>query len=142
MPSKHPYIHKAEKGALLSSLDNGDTMIPVAKRARINIKTARSIKKRSDDIIIFCDEHNEPPLSLHDRCTIAPKSKRPQALSEVDLNRLDVAIGQDRCYRKMPQNEVAEELDIHVSQSTIRAAAQEVGYNRVKPTKKLALTPI
>jgi hypothetical protein len=37
---------------------------------------------------------------------------------------------------------VAQELDIHASETTIRIIAKELNYYRIKPTKKLALTPI
>ena len=40
----------------------------------------------------------------------------------------------------MPDFEVAQELGIKGCKETVRLAARKLGYNRVKPTKKLALT--
>jgi hypothetical protein len=57
-------------------LENGELIPSAAKKAKINIKTARDIKKRADKITIYCDEHNLPP-SFHDRVAIAPKPGRP-----------------------------------------------------------------
>jgi hypothetical protein len=75
--------------------------VPAAKRAKINIKTARNIKKRADNVTLYYDQHNLPAPLLHDRLAIAPKSGRRPALLELDLNRLDTAISQDRQYRNI-----------------------------------------
>jgi hypothetical protein len=142
MAPKHPYLDEADKAAFLHDMDNGDDLIPAAKKAKINVKTARGIKKRADKIIVYCDENDLPPPSLHDRLIIAPKPGRHRVLTELDINQLDVAIGQDRRHRDMYQFEVAKEMGLEVSKNTIRTAATSVGYHRVNPTKKLALTPI
>lgn len=143
MAPKHPYLHEAEKAVFLNSLDNGDELLHAAKKAKINPKTARSIKKRDDDKLAFAQQHHLPPPSLHDRTTIAPKSGRRRVLAELDIEKLDNTIGQDRHYRELPYFEVAQQIDIpHVSKSTIRTTAAQLDYHRVKPTKKLGLTPI
>ncbi len=85
MPPKHPYIHEAEKGAFLHNLDNGDDVLLAVKKAKINIKTARDIKKRADTITQNCAENGQPPPSLHDRTIIAPKSGRRRIFSELDI---------------------------------------------------------
>ncbi len=140
MPPKHPYIHEAEKGAFLYNLDNSDDIVLAAKKARINIKTARGIKRRADTITHTCAENSQPPPSLYDRTIIAPKSGRRRVFSELDIEHLDNAIGQDRYHREMLQT---EELDIpHASKSTIRTVTRSLNYHRVAPTKKLALTAI
>jgi hypothetical protein len=110
MAPKHPYTHEAEKGSFLGFLDNGDDIVPAAKKAKINIKTARRIAHRDEDNYIYNDQHYLPQPSLHDRCTIAPKLGRCQALTELNIEQLDNAIGQDRRHREMPQKQVAEEI--------------------------------
>jgi len=45
MAPKHPYTDEASKGAFLALLENGESIPSAAKRAKINIKTARDIKK-------------------------------------------------------------------------------------------------
>jgi hypothetical protein len=142
MAPKHPYIDEARKGAFLTLLDEGDPIPSAAKKAKINTKTARGIKKRADQIVIFNDTHNLPPPSLHDQVSIAPKPGRPHVLSELDINTLDCTISSDRHHREMGQFEVAQELDLKASKSTIRTAARSHKIHRVKPTKKLGLTPI
>ena len=142
MAPKHPYTDEASKGAFLALLENGESIPSAAKRAKINIKTARDIKKRANKIIIYCDEHNLPPPSFHDQVAIAPKPGRPHVLSELDINTLDAAISSDRHHREMYQFEVAQELNLKASKSTIRTVARGHKIHRVKPTKKLALTPI
>jgi len=142
MAPKHPYIDEARKGAFLTLLDEGYPIPPAAKKAKINTKTACGIKKRADQIIIFNDAHNLPPPSLHDQVSIAPKLGRPHVLSELDINSLDCTISSDRHHREMGQFEVAQELDLKASKSTIRTAARSHKIHQVKPTKKLSLTPI
>ena len=142
MAPKHPYTDEASKGAFLALLENGESIPSAAKRAKINIKTARDIKKCTNKIIIYCDEHNLPPPSFHDQVAIAPKPGRPHVLSELDINTLDAAISSDRHHREMYQFEVAQELNLKASKSTIRTVARGHKIHRVKPTKKLALTPI
>jgi hypothetical protein len=140
MPPKHHYLDEADKGNFLGYIDDGELLVPAAKRAKINVKTARDIKKRANKITVYCNQHNLLKPSLHDRVAIAPKSGRRPVLLELDLNQLDDAIDQDRHYREMAQFEVAQELDLHVSKSTVYTIAKEMDYNRGKPTKKLALT--
>jgi len=101
MASKHPYTDEAGKGAFLALLENGESIPSAAKRAKINIKTARGIKKRADKITLYCDEYDLPPPSFHDRVAIAPKPGRPYVLSELDINTLDVAIISDRYHREI-----------------------------------------
>ena len=43
MAPKHPYTDEASKGAFLALLENGESILSAAKRAKINIKTARNI---------------------------------------------------------------------------------------------------
>jgi hypothetical protein len=57
MAPKHPYLNKADKGNFLGYIDNGEDVVPAAKRAKINIRTARDVKKRSDEIIVYNDQH-------------------------------------------------------------------------------------
>jgi hypothetical protein len=142
MPPKHPYTHEAEKGNFLGFLDNGFDIVPAAKKAKINIKTAREIKKHADKVTVFCDENSLPPPLLHDRTIIVLKSGRPRALTELNINQLDIAISQDCRYHEIPQIEVAEELDIYISKIYICNTTRDFNYHRVKPTKKLALIPI
>jgi hypothetical protein len=101
MPPKHPYTDEASKGAFLALLENGESIPSAAKKAKINIKTARDIKKRADKITIYYGEHNLPPSSFHDRVAIAPKSGRLHVLSEFDINILDAAISSDRYHREI-----------------------------------------
>jgi hypothetical protein len=142
MAPKHPYTDEASKGAFLALLENGEPIPSAAKRAKINIKTARDIKTRADKITVYCDEHNLPPPSLHDRVAIAPKPGRPHVLSELDINTLDATISSDRHHCEMYQFEVVQELDLKASKSMIRTVTHRHKIHRVKPTKKLALTPI
>src|SRR5947207_6159998 len=142
MAPKHPYTDEASKGAFLALLENGEFIPSTAKRVKINIKTALDIKKCANKIIIYGDEHNLPPPSFHDQVAIAPKPGRPHILSELDINTLDTAISSDHHYREMYQFEVAQELNLKASKSTIRTVACGHKIHRVKPTKKLALTLI
>jgi hypothetical protein len=107
MPSKHPYTDEASKGAFLAFLENGESIPSAAKKAKINIKTARDIKKRADKITIYCDKHNLSSPFFHDRVTITPKLGKPHILSEFDINTLDAAINSDRHHREMYQFEIA-----------------------------------
>jgi hypothetical protein len=142
MPPKHPYTDEACKGAFLSHLDNGDSIPTAAKKAKINTYTARDIKARSDNFVNFCNNYNLPPPSLHNRVAIKPKSGRPYILSEISRNILKTACKQDRHYRKMFQFDVAQELNIKASCTTIQREIKTQRLNQVKPTKKLALTEI
>jgi hypothetical protein len=101
MAPNHPYTDEASKGAFLIFLENEESIPSAAKKAKINIKTARNMKKRADKIIIYCDEHSLPPSSFHDRVVIAPKPGRPHILSKLDINILDDIINFDRHYREM-----------------------------------------
>ena len=85
MAPKHPYIHEAEKAVFLDALDHGENTVHAAKRAKINIKTARCIKERADAITHSCIENTLPLPSLHDRCAIAPKSGRRKVLLELNI---------------------------------------------------------
>jgi hypothetical protein len=60
MAPKHLYTDEASKGAFLIFLKNGESIPFAAKKAKINIKIVRNIKKRADKIIIYCDEHSLP----------------------------------------------------------------------------------
>jgi hypothetical protein len=101
MAPKHPYTDKASKGAFLVFLENGESIPSAAKKAKINIKIVRDIKKRADKIIIYCDDHSLPSLFFHDRVVIAPKLGKFHIFSEFDINILDVIISSDRHYREM-----------------------------------------
>jgi hypothetical protein len=70
MALKHPYTDEASKGAFLAFLENGESIPSAAKKAKINIKIARNIKKRADKITIYCDEHSLSPPFFHDRVII------------------------------------------------------------------------
>jgi hypothetical protein len=50
MAPKHPYTDEASKGEFLALLENGESIPSAAKKIKINIKTARDIKKRADKI--------------------------------------------------------------------------------------------
>jgi dihydroxyacid dehydratase/phosphogluconate dehydratase len=86
MPEKHPYTPEASKGALLALLDNGDAIVPAAKKAKINIKTARDIKRRADSITTSYEQHNLPPPSFKERTIIMPKSGQRHVLSKLNLS--------------------------------------------------------
>jgi len=86
---KHLYLSQEEKGALLTFVNNGEELLPAAKKLKINPRIARSIKNRADKIIIYNNEYNLLLPSLHDRVSLAPKLGRPYILSEVDMNTLD-----------------------------------------------------
>jgi hypothetical protein len=60
----------------------------------------------------------------------------------LQINQLDHAISQDRQHRELPQVEVSRELGFEAGETTVRNAAKSHQINRVKSTKKLALTPI
>lgn len=83
MPAKHPYLTESEKAVFLDAIDHGTNTVQAAKRAKINIKTARSLRQRADTITHSNDENNLP-TSLHDRTIIAPKTGRRHALSELN----------------------------------------------------------
>jgi hypothetical protein len=44
MAPKHPYTDEASKGAFLIFPKNGESIPAAAKKAKVNIKTARNIK--------------------------------------------------------------------------------------------------
>ena len=142
MAPKHPYTDEAKKGAFLSLLEQGESILSAAKKAKINTKTARGIKKRADQITIYNNNHSLPPPSLHSRVAIAPKLRRPHVLSELDINTLDQAIGSNRHHCEMYQFAVAQELDLNASKSTIHRVTHVRKIHQIKPIKKLALTPI
>jgi hypothetical protein len=95
MPLKHLYINNTSKGTFIALINNRDTLLPATKKAKINPKTARAIKRRADKITIYCDNNNLLPPSLHDQVAIAPKIGRPRALSEIQGNQLKEACEQD-----------------------------------------------
>jgi len=142
MPQQRPYLTEADKGAFLGRIDDGIDTLLAAKRARIHLTSARRIKKRSDDIQVYNDNYDLPPPSMYDRTAVKSKSGRTRVLSEVAGNQLKDAIEQDRYYREMGQFDVAQELRIKASILTVRNEMKARNLNRVKPTKKLALTPI
>jgi hypothetical protein len=130
MPPKHPYIDDASKGALLALINNGDTLFLATKKAKINPKTARGIKRRADEITVYCDTNDLLLPSLYDQVTIAPKLGRPQVLSEIQGNQLKEACKQDRQHHEMFQFEVAEELNIKASRTMIRRETKTQRLNR------------
>ena len=142
MAPKHPYLEQEIKGAFLSKLDDGEELLPAARKLKMNDKTARSIKERSDQRITYYANYELPPPSLHDRACRAPKSGRRPTLSEVDINTLDQGIRVDRHHRDILQFKVAQELHLPGSQTTIRRAAKRAGINRCAPIKKLALIEV
>ena len=142
MPLKHPFIDEADKAAFLSRIDDGNAIVAAAKRSKIHPKSARRIITRSHKLEIYNDNHNLPPPSLHERVANKPMTGRDPVMSEIDINRLQGAIEKDRHHREMGQFEVAQELGIKASQSTIQKEIKAHYLNRVKPTKKLALTAI
>jgi hypothetical protein len=73
--------------------------------------------------MIYNDNHNLPPPSLHNCVAIAPKLGRPHVLSELDINTLDQAISSDQHHCEMYQFEVVQELDLKASKSTIHRVA-------------------
>jgi hypothetical protein len=64
MPPKHPYVDDTSKGAFLALINKGDALLPAAKKAKINPKTARAIKRRADKITVYCNNNNLPPPPL------------------------------------------------------------------------------
>jgi hypothetical protein len=107
MSSKRSYTSEADKGNFLGYIDDGEDIMPAAKKAKISIKTARGIKKRDDENTSYCDHNNISTLSLHDRTIIQPKSGRHQVLTELNIEQLDNAITQDRRHREMPEFDVS-----------------------------------
>ena len=89
-------ISQEVKGAFLHTLDQGESIVQAAKELQLNIKTARGIKRRADQI-----SNSHSPSTLHSRAQCALKSGRPRVLSELNLNTLDQVIGQDRKHRDM-----------------------------------------
>jgi hypothetical protein len=139
MAPKHPYTDEASKGAFLIFLENEESIPSAIKKAKINIKTARDIKKRADKVTIYCDDHSLSSLFFHDRVAIAPKPGRFHILSKLDINTLDATISFDRHHREMQQFEVAQEFNLKASKSTIRIVARARKIHRIKFTKKLTL---
>jgi hypothetical protein len=86
MASKHPYIDDATKGHFLGLVDNGDAILIATKKAKINIRSATRIENKSHDYQIYNDAHNIPPLSMHDRVQVLPKSGRRYTISKVSGN--------------------------------------------------------
>jgi hypothetical protein len=142
MASKHPYIDDATKGHFLGLVNNGDAIPLAAKKAKINIRSATRIKKKSHDHQIYNDAHNIPPLSIHDRVQVLLKSARRYTMSKVSGNQLKDTIKSDRHYREMPQIKVVQELGITALTTTVRNEIRARKVHRVKLTKKLALTNI
>ena len=139
MPPKHPYTKNGVKILLLNALDYKEPITRAAESLKINIKTARGIKRRADKI--SNDSSILPSvLNLKERAQIAPKPGKHRVLSEVDLNTLDRGIRQDRKHRDMYQWEVAQELGLKGCKETIRLAGKKLRYSRCKPTKKPDLT--
>lgn len=101
MAPKHPYLKEAKKAIFLDALDHGANSAQAAKRAKINVKTARGIKKRAEHITLLAEQENRPVPSLHERTIIAPKTGRRHALSELNSRQLDAAINQDQHHRYM-----------------------------------------
>jgi hypothetical protein len=83
---KYFYTDEASKGAFLSYFNDGDSIPSAAKKTRINIKTARDIKQRSNYIQIYYDNNDLPLPFLHDRVATAPKLGRPYILLEISGN--------------------------------------------------------
>jgi hypothetical protein len=67
MAPKRPYLSQEDKAAFINELDLGIELLPAAKNLKINPKTARNIKKRVDNIIIYNDVYYLPPPSLYNR---------------------------------------------------------------------------
>jgi hypothetical protein len=86
MPQKRPYLAEADKGAFLGRVDDGLGILPAVKRAKIHPTTVRRITKHSNNIQVYNNKHNLPPLSMHDRVTIKSKPRHPRVLSEVARN--------------------------------------------------------
>lgn len=101
MAPKRPYLSQEDKATFINKLDLGIELLLAAKNLKINLKTARNIKKRVDNIIIYNDVHYLPPPSLYDRVALVPKIGRPYVLFELDLNILDKGISIDRKHRDM-----------------------------------------
>ena len=142
MPQKHLFIDPEDKAALLSRIDDNIDVLPAAKRSNIYPKSARRIITRSQEIQVYYDTHDLPPPTLRQRVATNIKLTRKHVLSKIEGNRLKDGIKQDRHYREMGQYEVAQKLGIKGSISTVRREMKALNVNRVKPTKKLALTDI
>jgi|GEM_PF-6859585 len=131
MDRDESYTSQEVKGALLHTLDQNEPIVQAAKELKINIKTARGIKRRADQI---SDSHS--PSTLHIRAQNALKTGRPKVLSELDLNALDKGIGMDKVHRHMPEYAVAVELALPGSDTTIRRAKKKLRYSWCEPTRK------
>ena len=100
MAPKHPYIKQGLKELLINKLNYQIPLLQAAKALKINIKTARSIKRRTDQI---SKDSSTLPLvfNIEERVQIAPKTSRPRILLELDINILDQGIRKDRKHRDM-----------------------------------------
>jgi hypothetical protein len=142
MAPKHPYLSESEKAVFLDALDHGQNSSQAAKRAKINVKTARGVKKRAENYTYIAEQENRPPPSLHDRTIIAPKTGRRRVLSALNIEQLDNAVGQDKEHRHMVEYEIAQQIEgfPHVSKTTVRNEIHALRYHECAPTKKPALT--
>ena len=86
MASKHPYINDATKGYFLGLINSRDTIPLGTKKAKINIRSTIRIKNKSHDYQIYNNAHNIPPLLIHDRVQVLPKSGRRYTMSKVSRN--------------------------------------------------------
>ena len=87
MAPKHPYIDQARKAILIHDLNTQMTIIDAAEDSKINIKTARGIKRRVDQI-----SNSLSVFNVEERVQIAHKTGRPCILLELDINTLDQSI--------------------------------------------------
>ena len=96
MAPKHPYINQARKAILIHDLDTSMSITAAAKDSRINIKTARGIKRRVDQISV-----DSTVFNLEERVQLAPKPGRYRILSDLEINTLDQRISKDKKHRDM-----------------------------------------
>jgi len=116
MAPKHPYTSQAKKAILINNLDQNILITRSAARLGINIKTARGIKRRANKI----SRDFTPSVSnISTRIQVAKKPSPRHVLSELDINTLDQTIRQDRKHRDMYQFEVAQEIHLPGSRTTI-----------------------
>ena len=113
MPLQHPYIDSARRAILIHDLDKHMPIVEAAVDSGINIKTARGIKRRTDQISrVLLDSSVSLPsvYNIEERIQVASKSGRPRILSELQINTLDKGIEIDRKHREIGPFKVAKEL--------------------------------
>jgi hypothetical protein len=90
-------------------------------------------------------EHVEKGLlepTIDEKVARKPGSGRLKVLIDSDCQQIFNAYTKDKASRKKRQHHIALKEGFEVCRRTIEARMRKMNLNRVKPTKKLALTPI